>query len=252
MPRLGIDDDMQQHKLAGNFHFSGTRLDALGASEYTLATIAVDETGSTHRFKDELQKMLEVAVASCKKSPRSDNLLLRVLYFSSQYPKGVKEVHGFKPLGEIDAANYPPLDPRGGTPLCDAVYSAVGAMNVYGKELTSQDFNVNGITFVITDGEENTSTATMRMVKAECDLSISGENLESMVTVLVGINASDPESQRALGEFRREAGMTQYIDAGDVTAAKLAKLAAFIDQSISSQSQALGTGGPSQQISATI
>ena len=42
------------------------------------------------------------------------------------------------------------------------------------------------------------------------------------------------------------------IDAGDATPAKLAKLAVFISTSISSQSQHLGTGGPSQQIAATI
>ena len=43
-----------------------------------------------------------------------------------------------------------------------------------------------------------------------------------------------------------------HIDVGDATPRKLAKLAAFVSQSISSQSQALGTGGPSQNIAATI
>jgi len=253
MPRLmNSDDGMQQHKLAGNFAFSGKRLDALGATEYTLATIAVDETGSTQRFKDELRKMLETAVNACKKSPRSDNLLLRVIYFSDKYPNGVKEVHGFKPLAEIDVSAYPDLDPGGWTPLCDATYSAVGAMNKYGEELAEQDFNVNGIGFVITDGGENASVATMQMVRKELDASVTGEKLESMVTVLVGINTTVDSVKRALAEFQTEAGMTQYIDAGEATPGKLAKLAKFIDQSVSSQSQALGTGGPSQNIAAVI
>ena len=253
MPRLmGGDDGMQQHKLAGNFTFSGKRLTALGASEYTLATIAVDETGSTVGFKDELRKMLETAVNACKKSPRSDNLLLRVVYFSSSYPNGVKEVHGFKPLAEIDVSKYPDLDPGGWTPLCDAVYSAVGAMNKYGEELAEQDFDANGIGFVITDGGENSSVATMNMVKEELSTSVTGEKLESMVTVLIGINTTVDSVKRALAKFQKDAGMTQYIDAGEATPGKLAKLAQFIDQSISSQSQALGTGGPSQNIAVTI
>ena len=46
--------------------------------------------------------------------------------------------------------------------------------------------------------------------------------------------------------------ISQYIDAGAATKGKLAKLADFVSQSVSSQSQALGTGGPSQNISATI
>ena len=71
-----------------------------------------------------------------------------------------------------------------------------------------------------------------------------------MISILIGINASD--CARLLSEFQREAGMTQFIDAGDTTPPKLAKLAAFVSQSVSSQSAALGTGGPSKQIAATI
>ena len=252
MPRLMDqgDDAMQQHKLAGNFAFTGTRLDKLGATEYTLATIAVDETGSTQGFEGPLKAMLEAAVNACKKSPRSDNLLLRVIYFSDKYQSGVKEVHGFKPLAEVDPTQYPKLNPGGMTPLCDAAYSAVGAMNKYGAELKDQDFDANGIAFFITDGGDNQSVATMNMVKKELALSVSGEMLESMVSVLIGVNAA--QCLHLLQEFHQESGITQFIDAGDATPSKLAKLAAFIDQSISSQSQALGTGGPSQNISATI
>ncbi len=82
------------------------------------------------------------------------------------------------------------------------------------------------------------------------DYAISGEIVESMVTVLVGVNAS--EYKYELDNFYQEAGLTQYIDAGEATKGKLAKLAEFVSQSISSQSQSLGTGGPSQNISATI
>jgi len=74
--------------------------------------------------------------------------------------------------------------------------------------------------------------------------------LESLVTVLVAINAT--QCQRELDAFRGEAGLTHYIDMGDATASKLAKLGGFISQSVSSQSQAIGTGGPSQQIPAVI
>ena len=98
---------------------------------------------------------LVAAVESCKKSPRSDNMLVRVLSFSSSHPNGVKELHGFKALSEIDTADYPKLRPGGLTPLCDACYSAIGAMNAYGKRLVDQDFGVNGIGFVITDGGSN-------------------------------------------------------------------------------------------------
>lgn len=234
----------------GNFTFQGTRIDRLGASEYTLVTILVDESGSVSMFADELRKMLVAAVDACKKSPRSENLLVRVLTFSSKYDRGVNEIHGFKPLAEIDTGGYPDLHPGGMTPLCDAAFSMVGAMNVYGKDLADQDYGVNGIGFIITDGCENASVSSMRDVQEEIKKSARQEIMESMVTILVGVNASG--SARELNAFQQEAGMTHFVDAGDATPQRLAKLAAFVSRSVSSQSQALGTGGPSQNIAPTI
>ncbi|OGZ30353.1 MAG: hypothetical protein A3J00_02785 [Candidatus Niyogibacteria bacterium RIFCSPLOWO2_02_FULL_45_13] len=249
MPRL--NDGISTHKIGrSGVSFTGARIERLGSTEYTLVTAAIDETGSVNGFQHELKKMLETAVEACKKSPRSDNLLLRTLYFSSKYTNGVNEIHGFKPLAEINPADYPDIKPGGWTPLNDAVFSSLGAMNTYGKQLADEDFGVNGIVFVITDGGENSSVATMNMVKTEAEKAVSGEILESVISVLVGINASDCADE--LARFKDEAGMTHFINAGEATKGKLAKLAAFVSSSVSSQSQALGTGGPSQNISPTI
>ena len=249
MPRL--DDGTSAHKIGrSGFSFTGARIERLGATEYTLVTVAVDETGSVNGFQDDLRKMLETAIDACKKSPRSDNLLVRVIYFSTKYPNGVNEIHGFKPLAEINPADYPAIKPGGWTPLCDAVFSSMGAVNTYGKQLADEDFGVNGIAFIITDGGENSSVATMDMVKKEAEKAVSGEILESVISVLVGINSSGCADE--LARFKDEAGMTHFINAGEATKGKLAKLAAFVSSSVSSQSQALGTGGPSQNISPTI
>lgn len=248
MPR--ITGDMENHKLGGSFTFSGARVESLGASEYTLVTVAVDVTGSVAGFENELRNALITAVESCRKSPRSENLLIRVVLFSTSYQGGLKEVHGFKPLADIDTASYPQLNPGGGTPLYDACYSGIGAMNAYAKQLVDQDFNVNGICFVVTDGDENSSVATADMVKKEQAKAVSGEIMESMISILIGINAGYAGS--FLKRFQQDAGLTQYIDVGDINPRKLAKLAAFVSQSVSSQSQALGTGGPSQNIAPTI
>ena len=253
MPRLGPTDDsqMEQLRIGGKgFSFSGTKIAHLGATEYTLVTIAVDETGSVADFATDLRTMLVAAVSACKKSPRSDNILIRVITFASRYPQGVKEIHGFKPLAEIDTAKYPDIKPGGNTPLCDACYSAIGATNAYGASLIAQDFGVNGILFVITDGEENCSTASVAMVKAESEKARQQETLESLVSVLVGVNAAGCRS--SLTAFKQSAGMTQYVDVGDATPRRLAKLAEFVSTSVSSQSQSIGSGGASQNIAATI
>ncbi|MES3005199.1 MAG: hypothetical protein V4690_03795 [Patescibacteria group bacterium] len=252
MPKILNDPTMETGKIGGlqAFQFSGKRIEHLGATEYTLATIAVDVSGSTWGFAKELRDALIVAVEACKKSPRANNLLLRVIMFSTSLHGGVEEIHGFKPLSEVDTTLYPDFRPSGETPLCDAVFSAVGATNSYAKKLMDQDFLANGIVFVITDGDDNKSKATSLSIKEELRRGTRAEEIESLVTVLVGINAGSYAS--ILTAFQSDAGLDQYIDAGDATKGKLAKLANFVSQSVSSQSQSLGTGGPSQNIAATI
>jgi len=252
MPRMMTDDSMIVGKVGTGvqaFQFSGTRIERLGETEYTLATIAVDVTGSTQPFADDLRKSLITAVESCKKSPRSANLLLRVILFSGSLHGGIEEIHGFKPLSEVDPNSYPQLNPEGMTPLFDAAFSAVGATNAYAKTLMYKEFNANGIVFVITDGDDNVSRSTVAMVKKEMERGARGEEIESLIGVVVGINAAAFRDK--LEEFAKNTGM-EYIDVGEATKGKLAKLAQFVSQSVSSQSQALGTGGPSQNIAPTI
>jgi len=246
--RLG--KNMEQNTIGGTaFKFSAIGLEHLAATEYTLVTIAVDVTGSVSGFESELRKCLVTAVESCKKSPRSNNLLLRVILFSTSLPGGIEEVHGFKPLSEIDPNAYPNLVPGGMTPLCDAAFSAVGATNEYGKDLMDQDYLANGIVFVITDGCDNDSKTTADMVKMEIEKGVKGETIESIIGIVIGVNAK--QYKQELQDFSDGTSM-RYLDAGDATPQKLAKLADFVSKSVSSQSQAMGTGGPSQNISATI
>ena len=249
MPRL--DGAMQSLTIGkGGFAFTGARLERLEATDYTLVTIAVDVTGSVSGFEQELDNMLKEAVNACKKSARSDNLLVRIIYFSTSYAKGVLEVLGFTPLADVDPNTFPAIRPGGLTPLCDAVFSSVGATNAYAKTLHDNDYMANSIVFVITDGGDTNSTATLAMVKAEQKQAVASEQLESHISILIGVNTQFCGAE--LARFQTEAGMDQYVDAGDATPQKLAKLAQFVSKSVSSQSQALGTGGPSQNIAPTI
>lgn len=247
--------DMDDFEIGSGFGFSGQIIDELEASEYTLVTIALDESGSIGGYERQIEDMLQAAVGACNTSPYSQNLLIRVIRFGSQYRanNGVDELHGFKALSEIDVAGYPSLRGGGMTPLYDAVFSSVGAMNAYAKSLQDLDFAVNGITFVITDGGENSSTgAGAKDVARELTSSVTGEVMESHLSILIGIDTGAPNVKAELQQFKTETGMDQFIWAGEATKGKLAKLAEFVSQSISSTSQALGTGGPSQNVSATI
>lgn len=230
----------------GNFQFSAVRIEDLGASEYTLATIICDISGSVSGFADQLLECIKTIVESCKKSPRSENLLLRLLTFN----ENVFEIHGFKELHMIDINSYDALNPHGTTALYDATFDGVGATLEYGKKLGDEDYDCNAAVYIITDGLDNESSTVPSMTKDKIEACMQHEDIESIITILVELK--NPNSSyasdvtKALAKFKDEAGINEHINIGDATKEKLAKLANFVSQSISSQSQALGTGGPSQ------
>ncbi|MGI9296579.1 MAG: hypothetical protein ACR2QC_01610 [Gammaproteobacteria bacterium] len=229
-------------------HVSPRRLE--DSTEWTLATICVDTTGSTHGFATELRQALIDSIKMMKESPRKNYLLVRVLLFSTIYPDNVLELHGFKMLADIDANDYPEFNPDGMTPLKDITFSALGAMVEFGENLTAKDYTTNGIGIIITDGYDNQSNATMGMITNLREEIRRQEKLESCLMLLVGVNAA--RYKTFLDAFKTEAGFDDYMDIGDWTPQTGAKLAGWVEASVSSQSQHVGTGGPSKAISATI
>src|ERR1041384_3198971 len=117
MPKLA-DASLETFALpTGNFGFSAERIANLGASEYTLVNIVVDDSGSVMTFKDDMIKCVKEAVKACQLSPRADYLMIRVLSFD----QNLREVHGFKLLSTINLDDYNGLLRCGGlTSLFDA------------------------------------------------------------------------------------------------------------------------------------
>jgi uncharacterized protein YegL len=243
MPKL--TDNLETHKLTGHFGFSATKIDDLAASEYTLVSIIVDESGSVAAFRQPLIEALKSIVNACKYSPRADNLMVRLVSFDSK----LTEVHGFKLLSTINLADYDGLLTSGGTTaLFDASENGVRATSAYGKDLVKNDYGVNGIVFVLTDGGDNASTFTANQVHDALAAAVQEETLESLVSVLIGVNVSEPYIKQYLDDFHKLAGFTQFVDIGSATPQKLARLAEFVSKSISAQSQSLGSGGASKSL----
>ena len=237
MARLMDNPDMISGSIPGltGYQFSGVRPDRLGASEYTLVTLMVDISGSVTPFLQELIDSLKMTIEACRKSPRAGNFLIRVVTFSS----GIQEVHGFKPLQDIDVTEYDKITTYGSTVLYDACASGIGAMIEYAKNLTAQDFGVNGVLYLMTDGDNNGSTFTQTTVKEKIQEAITGEVLESFYAILIGINTK--QFEQSLMAFQTFTGMTAYIDAGKATPGNLAKTASFISRSVSVVSSSQGS-----------
>jgi len=231
------------------FNFSAVEMDNLGATEYSLVNMLIDESGSVGGFKKELEDVMTTVFESCQKHPRSQNLLFRTAAFEG---RNIRELHGFTTLDTIDSANFK-INPSGSTPLYDATLDSVETTAGYAKILNDQDYFCNGIIFVITDGEENSSTrASVAKIRDAVKNIRSTEALESIRMILIGVNDSDPQLKNGLLSFKTDAGFDEYISIDQATPGNLAKLAQWISQSISSTSQALGTSGPSVAVNFTL
>jgi hypothetical protein len=243
MPVLNDSTMTQQTLPTGHYGYSATRVEKLGATEYTLVTIVADVSGSVAAFRIEMENALKEIVSACKRAPRADNLMLRLTTFSDT----LQEAHGFKLLSKCNAADYDGiLRPGGNTALYDATENTVAATTSYGKQLSAADFDANAILFVITDGADNASRSSAGDVRTAFEQAIATEALESLVSILIGVNAGQLGGY--LTDFKRDAGFTQYIDIGKADAKTLARLAMFVSRSILAQSQSLGTGGPSKSL----
>lgn len=228
-----------------HYGYSATRLEELGATEYTVVTIACDVSGSTAAFTFDMESAITKIVQACRFSPRADNLLLRLIAFDDT----LSELHGFKLLENCNPADYGGILQSGGsTALYDATENAVASTINYGQKLSAGDFSANAILFVITDGMDNASKQSAKGVKRALSRAVTSEALEAVVSILIGVNVQNPEVSNYLNQFQTNAGFSQYVELDKADARTLAQLAEFVSQSISAQSQALGTGGPSQSL----
>ena len=235
-----LKSTLLNHTIAGsNFGFSATRLADLGASEYTLVVLSADDSGSVCGFVREIEASIKDVVEACHQSPRADNLMLRVTRFASDF----SEIHGFKPLAECRPTDYDKiLAGDGMTRLYDAASNAISSVVQYAEQLNAGGFVANGIVFVVTDGMDNVSTATAERVAESLVRARKAETLESLISVLVGVNVKDSQVSSYLQSFADKGGFTQYIELDKADADTLAKLAAFVQRSIVAQSMLLGSG----------
>lgn len=221
----------------GNFGFSAAKLDTLGASEYTLATLVLDRSGSTGGFQKDMEACVKEIIRACQRSPRADNMMVRVITFDNHH----QEVHGFKLLSDCNEADYDGiLAPGGSTALVDSSVDAVEATKHYADSLVDNDFEVNGIIFIMTDGWENASTLTTNDLVKAIEATVREERLESLTTLLIGINAA--QAGNDLRQFVSVTKIDEYIEVEKADKKSLARLAKFASSSITSKSQSLQQG----------
>lgn len=226
------------------YGYTGMAIDTLASFENTIAQGLLDESGSTNSFAKQMEDAVKFIIRSLRNSPRADNLIYRQCHFATNY----REHHGFLPLSQINESMYDGCYIPGGiTTLYDSTDRMLKEVKDYGKKQAEQKYSCNGICYMLTDGRDYGSVYGQNDVKSTLMNVNSDESLESLITILIGVN-EDSGIQRDLEAYAKFVGFTQYIPLGKADVKTLNKLGNFLSQSISSQSQALGTGGPSQSL----
>lgn len=231
-----------------NYGYTGTPVDDLQSWENTLALGLLDESGSTGPFKRELELMVKAIVGGLAVCPKKDN----IMYYHAHFDTTFREVHGWLPVLGIDLDVYDGCWAGGGqTALYDSVIKVIEFLQHYAEQQAAKRYICNGVVYILTDGRNFIKTpghhASIPDVAESLQKALRSEILESLVTILIGIN-DDPATQADLKDFAANAGFTAYIPAAKADKHTLNKLAGVVSSCVISQSQKLGQGGPSDQI----
>lgn len=221
----------------GQFKFTTVALDTLETDMVTQVLIVVDVSDSVKPFVRDLEDCIDKIIEGCKLCPNHDQLHVRVLAFSDD----VMEITGFLPIASHTTFKNR-LKTYNMTALVKATLDGLSSIQGYAQALKKADYVSSAVMVIITDGADNNSRPhTVGEIR---DLVVKMLEIERSVdhlqTILVAVNAAQCVSY--LKEFRDQAKLDEFIDLGDVTPRKLAKLAEFVSTSVSSSSKALNAG----------
>ena len=235
------------------FHFTAPPLPVFEEQKYTVVGIATDQSGSVWGSRGDLFAMNEAIDRDLKAGAGKHTIIVRRAAFTDRFPTNVNEQHGFLPVLSIDPQMHFPIvqsnGEYGSTPLCDGVMETLLAA----KTQASQLINVQGVPLVnmalafLTDGGETGSHYRPADVKAAIDQILAEGEIESVVTILVGVACPPGSSARQrLEDFQHACGITKFIPFDEMTSGVFGQVARVISTSFTTTSQALGTGGPSK------
>lgn len=275
----------------GTFGFSGVNLDELdeiGVTQYSLFGLAFDRSGSTYSYTTPMERAANIILKASKLNPRADNMMIRTLAFSEGVQEIPHNLPGFQLLHDLAPGDFDPknnddlpktfdgqLGPQGATALIEAGVNLADSIASYGGKLVDEnDYLVNGGMFLMTDGLNNagkfpaTNGSDNHHLQEAMARIMGEEKLESFQSFLIAVGVKEANKRAALEQLAADCGFTPvphpdaakakagetvpFIDVLDVTADGLAKFAQWVSESISSTSKALGSGGPSQPVSATF
>lgn len=240
------------------FGFSMTGTKKLNEMTYTLALILLDTTGSVSGEESEIKRMLEQIVADGKSAGWGKRVLLAAYEFNTIV--GVREIFGFDLPLALDLSNIN-IRTNGATNLIDAIGVCLDILEQAGTTMVSADYIINLLLPCVTDGEDNASSMSAAELRTKSERLRKHEKFDSLKTILIGLRTaqraqdsrySGKTVEEVLRQLAQDANFDQYESAAQVKDGTYGRIGGFISQSVSSASQSLGSGSPSQNVSFTV
>ena len=209
-----------------NLSFNNFNPDDIQVEETINAVFVVDVSPSIGGYVKELNNAFNDFVQTMQQSHVHDRLFVSVVEFDDQ----VRVRSGFQPIVGVPVTTFIPQGR--GTALYDAVGSGIKNAIDYRENLENTGINVKTLVFVITDGEDNSSSPNAsQMVKNKLeDIKANEANAFSFTTILFGVGDSN-SFERA----QQNMGIEHLAKVGQ-TGAEIRKMISFISSSISKSS----------------
>lgn len=219
----------------GGLQFNNFNPDDITDADETINVVfVVDVSPSIIEFETELNAAFNEFVQEMQKSHVAPRLLVSTLEFSEK----VYVNNGFQPIINIPIMNFHGKD--SGTALYDAAYKGLENAVSYRETLLNSGINAKTLVFILTDGQDNSSSTLPDKIKTMLEkLAKDEKNAFSFTTILFGIGRDlgngKFENESYFTDAAQKMGIKNLAKVGN-TAKELRKMVGFISSSISTTS----------------
>ena len=209
-----------------NLDFANFNPEEIEVDETINAVFVVDTSYSVSTYINELNTAFNDFTESMQKSHVADKLFVSIVEFD----KDVRVSSGFRPVSSIPTMDFS-KNLGGWTSLYDAVYTGLKNALDYRENLENSGVETKTLLFVITDGEDNSSSNPASKVKnVIAKLNKEEKSAFSFTSVLFGLG-----DQANFEKAQKDMGIEHLAKIG-TSGDEIKRMIGFISQSISSVS----------------
>lgn len=209
-----------------NLNFNNFDINDIQVEETINAVMVIDVSPSIGSYVNDLNSAFNDFIQTMQQSHVHDRLFVSIVEFDDN----VRVRSGFQPIIGVPVTTFVPQGR--GTALYDAVGAGIKNAVEYRENLENTGINVKTLVFVITDGEDNSSSrgSAQKVKDTLANIRSTEANAFSFTTVLFGVGNSNSFEQAKL-----DMGIDILGKVGN-TGAEIKKMISFISSSISKSS----------------